>query len=198
MSSVQPLPQPQPTPSAPPAPSDLPISAPSAITMTDVEVWFTFFDHDNHVPGEYTVFLSPRAPIMRLRNTIKANAEVYGGLIVGAKISNIEVWKIKSSRLNPRVKGLTELVNELFGNLTFTGDEDCDVELLDQRSKIEDLRLEDTEPLVVRVLRNKSEQLLFLRIMFPTELSFILNSQTRSRGRLPRRCKRIEISAYWP
>jgi hypothetical protein len=87
-----------------------------------------------------------------------------------ATFSNMEVWKFKSLKLDPR----DDQVDELLSNLKLTDNENSDVELVKEQTMMEELRLKKFEPLLVRVLQ-KGMQRLFL-IMFPTELSYVLNS----------------------
>ena len=81
--------------------------------MTNMDVWFTFFDHDEHVSEYFHESFSPGAAIMYFKKTIMAKSDDYDGPIVNAKIGNIQVWKIKPLKLNPRIKELDKLVDEL-------------------------------------------------------------------------------------
>ncbi len=123
-----------------------------------MDIWFVVFDHDKFLPQWFLERLPPNETIMSLM--IKITGGENDGPLANVKTSDVEVWKFKSLKLAPRGKQMDELLN----NLVFT---DSDIELVDARTMIEELRLVPFEPLLVR---RKGKYHLFLYIMFPTKL----------------------------
>jgi hypothetical protein len=135
----------------------------------EIDVWFIFFDdHDKPLLRRYLEILHPHDTVMHLMRKIRAGDYMP---TADATIGNMEVWKFRSLTLDPR----DDKMDELLSNLKFTDNENSDVELVKEQKMMEELRLKKFEPLLVRV-QQKSMQRLFLRIMFPTELSYVLNS----------------------
>jgi hypothetical protein len=125
----------------------------TAITMAEIDVWFIFFDHDKPLLQFFLESLHPQDTIMHLMRKIKAGD--YEGPIANAKITDLEVWKFRSLKLNPRDKQMGELLS----NLKLTDSEDSDVELVNVQTMMEELHLKRFEPLLVRVLQKGMQSL---------------------------------------
>jgi hypothetical protein len=144
-------------------------------TMAHIEdkqvVWYILVDFDNIPFGDpLLVYLGHDESILQLKMRIKEGE--YKDKLAHVNAANMEVWKCKSLTLRGvRHDGIDNLV----GRLKFSSDEDSDGQKLAHWDLVIDLRLQKNEPLVVRV-QHKGVQRLFLRIMFPAELSYVLNS----------------------
>ena len=120
--------------------------------MAEIDVWYTIFNHDKPDFDHRFKYekLHPNDSIFHVMIKIK---EVGNNPI--ADIRDMEVWRFKSLKLDP----LGKQMDELLKNVKFT-DNASDVELVDLRTKIEDLRLAAYEPLLVRILSKGVQRLL--------------------------------------
>ena len=131
--------------------------------MAEIDVWYIIINHDKPDFVPLLENLCPSDTITHLKKKIKAG---------DANLRDMEVWKFKSLSLDPRDK---QQMDELLNNLNFTHNEESNVELVGLQTMMEELQLERFEPLLVKILP-EGMQRLFLGIMFPTKLSYTLNS----------------------
>jgi len=115
--------------------------------MAEIDIWFIFIDHDKPVFRRSFERLHPHNTTTHLIKKIKEGD--HGELIINVKMVDIEVWKFKSLKIDPRDK---QQMGGLLGNLKFT-DTDSDVELVDELTLMEELHLQEFEPLLVRVVQ---------------------------------------------
>jgi hypothetical protein len=140
-------------------------------TMAGIKVWYILINPDNVPFGEpLRVMLGHDDDIIKLKTEIKKGA--YKDNLANVNITEMEVWRYQSLTL----RGLRpDRINELVKNLEFSSDEDSDGQILAGWDTMIELQVQEYEPLVVRV-QPKGRQHVFVRIIFPAELSCASNS----------------------
>jgi hypothetical protein len=142
-------------------------------TMAHIRVWYILIGPDNKPFGKpFRVHvLDDKYDILELREDIKKGP--YKEDLAHVNVNEMEVWRCQSLTL----LGLDpDGIGELVRNLKLSRDEDSDGKKVGGWTQVMSLKLDEYEPLVVRV-QPKGAQRLFLRIILPAELT-VLNSNS--------------------